>query len=267
MIIKLRMFMSKNILITGASSGIGKAVALEFAKRDGSKNHLILVARNQDKLNGVAEEVRALGASVSTFIADLGKKEDIVKLFTNLEKETQSLDLVLNNAGLGYVKEAIALSDDEVEQIINVNVTGMILVAKKAASIMAKQGRGHIIFTSSLAGYVYLPTWSVYCASKWGITTFANVLRQEVAKHGIKITTVHPGPVQTEFFDPNKANVDLKKSEGSMPAIPVEDVSKTIYEIAYTNTERIFCPPRLKIAAEMFRLFPKFMAKMFAKLT
>jgi len=94
--------MSKNILITGASSGIGKAVALEFAKREAAKNHLILVARNQAKLDVVAEEVKALGASVSTFTADLGKKEDIAKLFTYLEKEVQSLDLVLNNAGLGF---------------------------------------------------------------------------------------------------------------------------------------------------------------------
>ena len=141
--------MSKNLLITGASSGIGKAVALEFAKRDGSKNHLILVARNQAKLEKVAEEVKAFGASVSTFIADLGKKEDIAKLFTHLEKEGQTLDLVLNNAGLGYVKEAIFLSDDEVEQIIDVNVKGMILVAKKAATMMVEQSHGHIIFISS----------------------------------------------------------------------------------------------------------------------
>lgn len=258
--------MSKNILITGASSGIGKAVALEFAKRDGSKNHLILVARNQAKLEKVAEEVKTFGASVSTFVADLGKTTDIAKLFTHLEKEVQTLDLVLNNAGLGYVKEAIALSDDEVEQIIDVNVKGMILVAKKSAKMMVKQGHGHIIFTSSLAGYVILPTWSVYCASKWGITAFANVLRQEVTKHGIQVTTVHPGPVQTEFWDPNKANVSLEKSSKTMPAIPVEDVSKAIYEIAYTNKARIFCPPALKMSAEMFRLFPNFMQKMFAKL-
>lgn len=258
--------MSKNILITGASSGIGKAVALEFAKRDGSKNHLILVARNQAKLEKVAEEVKAFGASVSTFIADLGKTADIAKLFTHLEKEVQTLDLVLNNAGLGFVKEAISLSDDEVEQIIDVNVKGMVLVAKKSAAMMVEQGHGHIIFTSSLAGYVLLPTWSVYCASKWGITAFANVLRQEVSKHGVLVTTVHPGPVQTEFFDPNKADVDLSKSAKTMPAIPVEDVSKAIYEIAYTDKKRIFCPPALKMSAEMFRLFPNFMQKMFAKL-
>lgn len=258
--------MSKNLLITGASSGIGKAVALEFAKREAAKNHLILVARNQAKLEKVAKEVKAFGAGVSTFTADLGKKEDIAKLFTDLEKKFPTLDLVLNNAGLGYVKEAISLSDDEIEQIIDVNVKGMMLVAKKAAAMMVKQGHGHIIFTSSIAGYIYLPSWSVYCASKWGITTFANVLRQEVTKYGIQISTVHPGPVQTEFWDPQKANIDLKKSKSSLPVIPVEDVSKAIYEIAYTDTERIFCPPKLKSTAELFRLFPNYMAKIFAKL-
>ncbi|AKM81599.1 MAG: Clavaldehyde dehydrogenase [Candidatus Pacebacteria bacterium GW2011_GWF2_38_9] len=259
--------MSKNILITGASSGIGKAVALEFAKKDGSKNHLILVARNQAKLELVAEEARVLGATVSTFIADLGKTADIAKLFTDLGEKVETLDLVFNNAGLGFVKEVHLLSDDEIEQIIDVNVKGMMLVAKKATQMMIKQGYGHIIFTSSLAGYVLLPTWSVYCASKWGITAFANVLRQEVAKHGIKVTTVHPGPVKTEFFDPNKADVDLSKSAKTMPAIPASDVSAAIYKIAYTDKQRIFCPPSLVVAAEAFRFFPNFMQKMFAKMT
>ena len=142
----------------------------------------------------------------------------------------------------------------------------MILVGKKAAAMMVKQGYGHIIFTSSLAGYIFLPTWSVYCASKWGITTFANVLRQEVTKHGIKVTTVHPGPVLTEFWDKNKANVDLDKSSKAMPAIPASDVAKAIYQIAYTDKKRIFCPPSLAVAAEAFRLFPRLMQKMFAKL-
>lgn len=260
------MHMSKNILITGASSGIGKAVALEFAKRDGSKNHLIIVARNLEKLEKVAEEIKTFGAEVSVMTADFGSTESIAKLFTEIEKKFSTLDLVFNNAGLGFVKESYLLTDDEVEQIIDVNVKGMTLVGKKAASIMVKQGHGHIIFTSSLAGYVLLPKWSVYCASKWGITAFANVLRQEVAKFNIKVSTVHPGPVQTEFFDSNKANVDLSGSEKTMPAIPVADVSKAIYELAYSDVERIFCPPSLSMFAGLFRLFPKFMQKMFSKM-
>lgn len=256
--------MSKNILITGASSGIGKAVALEFAKRDGSKNHLIIVARNQAKLEKVAEEIRNFGAEVSVLTADFGDTNSIAKLFTEIEAKFQTLDLVFNNAGLGFVKEAHLLSDDEVEQIIDVNVKGMILVAKKAVNMMIKQNHGHIIFTSSLAGYVLLPKWSVYCASKWGITAFANILRQEVAKFGIKVSTVHPGPVKTEFFDSNKADVDLSGSEKTMPAIPVEDVSKAIYDLAYSDVERIFCPPKLGLFANLFRLFPKFMQKLFS---
>jgi short-subunit dehydrogenase len=258
--------MAKNILITGASSGIGKAVALEFAKRDGSKNHLILVARNQAKLEAVAKEVQTLGASASVILADLGKKADIAKVFTQIEEKNQTLDLVFNNAGLGFVKEARLLSDDEVEQIVDVNVKGMILVGKKAASLMVKQGHGHIIFTSSLAGYTLFPFWSVYCASKWGITAFANVLRQELAPHGIKVTTVHPGPVQTEFFDPNKADVDLSTTEKTMPAIPASQVATDVYKIAYTDKKRIFNPASLAMFAEAFRLFPGFMQKMMSKL-
>lgn len=258
--------MQKNILITGASSGIGKAVALKFAKQDGVANHLILVARNPQKLEAVAAQIKQMGVETTIFVTDLSKKEDIAKLFTQIEKQFSTLDLVFNNAGLGFVKPAIELTDDEVEQIIDVNIKGMTLVGKKAAAIMSKQGHGHIIFTSSLAGYVLLPTWSVYCASKWAITAFANVLRQEVAATGVKVTTVHPGPVQTEFFDPNKANVDLSASEKTMPAIPAEEVAQAIYDIAYTDTKRIFNPPKLALFAEAFRLFPELMQKMMSKL-
>lgn len=258
--------MQKTLLITGASSGIGKAVALEFAKRDGASNHLILVARNKAKLEAVAAEVKNLGASVDVILADLGKNADIAKVFEQIAKTGRHLDLVFNNAGLGFVKEAHLMSDDEVEQIIDVNVKGMILIAKKAAALMIKQGHGHIIFTSSLAGYTLFPFWSVYCASKWGITAFANVLRQEVAPHGVLVTTVHPGPVQTEFFDPNKADVDLSTTEKTMPAIPASEVAEAVYKIAYTNTKRIFNPPKLAMFAEAFRLFPQTMQKMMSKL-
>lgn len=259
--------MSKNLLITGASSGIGKAVALEFAKRDGSKNHLILVARRRDKLEEVAEAARQLGATVSTKIADLGNTQAIAKIFEELDAKQIKLDLVFNNAGLGFVKKAWEMTDSETEQVINVNVKGMILVAQKAAARMKEQGSGHIIFVSSVAGYTLFPNWSVYCASKWGITAYANVLRQEIAPFGVKISTVHPGPVKTEFFDKDKANVDMSKSEKTMPAILASEVANDVYNLAYTDKARIFNPPKLVLFAEAFRLFPKMMQKMLSGLT
>ncbi len=250
------MLMSKNILITGASSGIGKAIALEFAKKEGASNHFILVARNSAKLEQVAQEVRVLGAQASIMLADFSKKESIAQLFTDLEKDFPKLDLVFNNAGLGFVKEAYLLSDDEVEQIIDVNVKGMILVGKKAAGLMIKQGYGQIIFTSSLAAYLLAPQWSVYCASKWGITVFANILRQEVAPYGIKITTVHPGPVKTEFFDKNKADIDLNSSESMQAAVTAEEVAQAIYEAIKSGKDRIFVPSSLEATVKTTDYFP-----------
>jgi hypothetical protein len=249
--------MPKNILITGASSGIGKAIALEFAKKEGAANHLILAARNQAKLEQVAQEVETLGAHTSVKLADFSKKESIAQLFTDLEKDFPKLDLVFNNAGLGFVKEAYLLSDDEVEQIIDVNVKGMILVGKKAAAMMIKQSSGHIVFTSSLAAYILVPQWSVYCASKWGITVFANILRQEVAPYGIKITTVHPGPVKTEFFDKNKANIDLDHSQSMQSAVTAEEVAQAIYQAIKDGKNRIFVPSSLEATARTPDYFPE----------
>jgi len=240
----------KTILITGASSGIGKYVALEAAKQ---QVNLVLAARSLDKLEAVKSEAQKLGAEVLVVATDVTKEEDITRLFEQAVQKFGTIDVVFSNAGLGYIRPIYDLTMSEISQILDVNVKGMILVAKVAADYMKKQSQGgHIILTSSVAGVVTLPEWSVYVASKWAVLAFADCIRPELKPYNVKVTTVHPGPIRTEFFNTAKAT---DKIVGKM--IEPDYVAREICKIMMTNKERLYLPKSIVLASVFYRLFPR----------
>lgn len=243
---------NKTILITGASSGFGKAVALRMAQDNCT---LILTARNLEKLAQVEMEIKAVNPKVKTKIiqADLTKIEDIKNLFSQVKEFTPTLDLVFNNAGLGHVDYLINQTDEQVKEMVDVNVTSMILVSKYSAEIMVKQKFGHIIMTSSLAGLISVPQWAVYVASKWAITGFASSLEMELKPYNILVSTIHPGPVDTEFFDKEKANIEHKNL---VSVIPVSEVSNKVYEISLKKGGQHPIPSMAKTYHILYRFFP-----------
>ncbi len=244
-------FSEKKILITGASSGIGKAVALKVAE-DGAE--VILAARSKDKLEKLAEEISLLGGKPKIVVTDVTKDEDVKNLFLAATEDGKPLDGVFNNAGLGFIGNIYELTTDQIHKIIDVNVAGMIIVAKYAAEVMTRQKSGHIIMTSSLAGLVTLPQWSVYVASKWAITGFADCIRPELKPFNIQVTTIHPGGVKTEFFEKEKADIDISNLGGDV--ISAEDVANQVYDVFFTNRKRVVLPGSSKAFAFIKRIAP-----------
>jgi len=243
---------NKNILITGASSGIGKAIALRFAKE---KAHLYLASRNLEKLNVVKKEVEKLGGTAEVFQLDVTKKDEIKSLFLNITKNKKILDIVIDNAGLGFIGNIYELTVDEIEQMLDVNTKGMIIVAKYALEVMTRQKHGHLFMTSSLAGLVTIPQWSVYVASKWAITGFSDCIRNEVKNFNVKVTTLHPGAVKTEFFDKDKANINIAKMG---VAINPDDVAKEVFKAIFTDRKKIIMPASSQGYSSLYRLAPDF---------
>jgi len=241
---------NKTILITGASSGIGRAIAIKCAQ---DKPTLILSARRLDKLNEVKAECEKLGATVEVVQADVTKPEEIKSLFLLATKDGRILDIAVSNAGLGHIANIEDLTIDQINQMVDVNIKGMIIVAKYSAEVMARQKHGHIMMTSSLAGLITLPQWSVYVASKWAITGFADCIRAELKDRNVKVTTIHPGAVKTEFFDKDKANIDLKDMG---EAITSEEVAEEVYEAMLTSKQRVLVPNLTKNFALIYRFFP-----------
>ncbi len=242
---------NKTILITGASSGIGKAMALRSAK-DGAT--VILAARSAEKLAEVATEVTSLGGTPVSVPTDVTKVDDIRNLYLKATENGRVLDAVFDNAGLGFIGKIWELTAEQIQTILSVNTIGMILVAKFAAEVMQKQKHGHLIMTSSLAGLITLPEWSAYVASKWAITGFSDCIRYELAPFNVQVTTLHPGMVNTEFFSKEKANQDMTKLDKN--ALSAEQVAEEVYNALFTKQKKIIIPAMSKSLAFLQKYLP-----------
>lgn|SRR5690606_19557636 len=243
----------KTIVITGASSGIGRAMALRAAQ---DKCTVVIAARNIDKLSEVKEEIEKLGSTAIAVECDVTKDDDIRNLFLKATEGGRVLDVVFNNAGLGYINPLEDLKLEEIHKMIDVNTTGMIISTKFATEVMVRQKHGHIIMTSSIAGLLSLPQWTVYCATKWAITGFAAGLRPELKKYNIKITTLHPGTVATSFFDKDKANFDINLAGNPKDIITPEQVAEAVYDAIFTNKKKIIIPAIAKNYALFYKYLP-----------
>lgn len=234
-------FSNKTVLITGASSGMGRAFAFRIAK---DKPKIIIASRKLDELNLLKSELEKLGAEVSVVPTDLRKEDDINNLFSNI----QAIDFVFNNAGLGFEGVSEEIDSEKIDAMVETNFTAMIKVANLSLKIMKPQGYGHIMFTSSVAALFPVPEFAVYSGTKWGITGFADALRFEIKNHNIKITTLHPGVVNTKFFD--------KESKNYNRGLKPEQVANAIYQAAFTNRKRIYIPFYVGVVDFAYKYFP-----------
>jgi short-subunit dehydrogenase len=187
---------NKVVLITGASSGIGAGVARRLVK-EGAK--VALAARRKELLEDLAEELTAKGGQALSLQVDVTDHAEIQQMINATLGKYGRLDVLVNNAGLGYSADVKDIDPAKLRLQVAVNLVGLIECAQAALRPMLSQGSGHIINVSSLAGLVGAPGSSVYSATKFGVIGFSDSLRREVHKHGVLVTTFCPGFVATEF--------------------------------------------------------------------
>lgn len=173
------------ILVTGASSGIGAATA-RGAARAGAK--VILLGRDRGRLEAVAEQTGG-----TPLVADLTGSEPV--------RISEPVDILINNAGFGYAGDVAEMPEDRIAGLVDVNLTAPIALTRALLPGMLARGRGHIVFVTSIAGATGVRGEAVYSAAKAGAGVFADALRQEVAGHGVGVSTVLPGIVDTPFFE------------------------------------------------------------------
>ena len=187
---------SLTIIITGASSGIGKAVALKLAE---SKPKIVIVARRQKELMKTAHAVKRKGAKVLPIIGDVRNREDRERVVNLTMKAFGQIDVLINNAGLGKANLFIDQPNEEIDELIETNILALIKLTHEVLPIMKDQGEGHIINLSSTLALLPSYPFAVYCATKAAVKTFSDCIREEVKEYGIKISTVLPGPYETNF--------------------------------------------------------------------
>jgi short-subunit dehydrogenase len=189
-------FRGQTILITGASSGIGEALAVGLAAQ-GAK--VGVVARRADRLEQLVAKIRAAGGTVASATADVGDREQLHTALKQLERELGPTDLLIANAGLGVYSGADPLNVPGVEAMMRVNYLGVVYAIEAVLPGMLERGKGHLAAVSSLAAYKGLPGSAGYCASKAAVSNFCEALRIELGPRGVAVTTICPGFVRSEM--------------------------------------------------------------------
>ncbi len=190
--------MQKTVLITGATSGIGEAAALKFAE---SSDRLIITGRRNERLEEMADHLRSTyGTEVLTLCFDVRDREEVIKHLGGLPDGWRQIDILINNAGLAVGLSHIDEGDtDDWDRMIDTNVKGLLYVTRVIAPMMVSRGSGHIFNIASIAGKEVYENGSVYCASKHAVDALSKAMRIDLLKHGIKVTNIAPGMVETEF--------------------------------------------------------------------
>lgn len=188
--------MSRIAFITGATSGIGKATAEAFA---GAGIDLILCGRRKDRLDEVAAELSAR-VKVTTLIFDVRNNGEVSAMVNSLPDEWKNIDILVNNAGNAHGLGTLDQGDTEDwDAMIDGNVKGLLYVSKAIIPLLLERGKGHIVNISSIAGKQTYANGAVYCASKAAVEVISEGMRLELTQHGVKVTNVAPGAVETEF--------------------------------------------------------------------
>ncbi|HXL78400.1 MAG TPA: SDR family NAD(P)-dependent oxidoreductase [Candidatus Eisenbacteria bacterium] len=191
------------VAVTGASSGIGEATALAFARR-GSR--LALGARRLDRLNAVAQKCREKGSpDVSTRRLDVGRRSDATGFITSALRDHEHIDILVNNAGLGWMGRLHEMPEEKVDELIATNLAGVIATTQAVLPSMLERSRGVIINVASVVGFRAAPYSAVYSATKYAVVGLSHALRGELSGSGVKVCVVYPASTGTEFFAATEA--------------------------------------------------------------
>ncbi len=206
---------NKVALVTGASRGLGKAIALSLA---GEGAQMALVARDVGQLEAVAAECRAKGAKAVVFPADLSREEEIERLRDQVQASCGRVDILVNNAGMNIRKPLVEFTLDEWRQVIDTNLTSVFLMCRAFIPLMKGRGWGRILNLTSMMSHVALPGRTAYCASKAGLLGLTRALALELAADGITVVGISPGPIATEMNAPLLNNPEaMRQFTDSIP--------------------------------------------------
>lgn len=198
--------LGRNALITGSSKGLGRAMAVALGAQGA---HLILVARDKEKLESVAEEVRAVGGTASVFAADITQEDQVVKLEQEVSATIGKVQILINNAGTNNRKNIEDFTLEEWRAVQDTNVTSVFLMCKAFVPHMKGTGYGRILNMTSIMAHVSMPQRALYSSTKFALLGITKALALELAKEGITVNGISPGPFATEMNTPILNNPEL----------------------------------------------------------
>lgn len=214
----------RRALITGASSGIGKATALAFAK---AGIHLALVSRSEEKLEAVAIAARQTGVSVKVYPLDLAQIDTVQEKIQAIAADFGAIDILVNNAGMGYTGTLSETPLQDWVDVINLNLTSVFGCILGVLPTMRDRSIGTIINVASIAGQQVFPGWGAYCVSKAGLIALSKTLAAEERANGIRVSVICPGAVNSELWDTETVRVNFDRSLMLTPEIVAQSILHT----------------------------------------
>jgi uncharacterized protein len=243
-------FKNKVVLITGASSGIGKEAAIQFAQKGAN---IILIARRKQKLEQLADYLRKFNTSIMFYECDVSDKFQVGKISKLVLEKFKSIDILVNNAGFAIYGSFSDLTTEEIESQMTTNYFGMVYCIKNFLPSMIVKKSGHIVNVASVAASFGLPGIASYCASKFAMLGFSEGLKHELKGTGVGITVVSPIMVRTSFFDhPSFKNMPKYTSI----SLSDKTVAKSILKAANSPRLEIIVPSVVRGAVWMKNTFP-----------
>ena len=242
----------KIALITGATSGIGRATAQLFAKNG---IDLILCGRRQERLDQLRENLSTL-VDVHTLQFDVGNREEVLNAIANLPKDFQDIDILINNAGNAHGLGAIQKGSlDDWDAMIDSNVKGLLYVSKAVLPTMIKRNTGFVVNIGSIAGKEVYPNGNVYCATKHAVDAINKGMRIDLNEYNIRVSAIHPGAVETEFsevrFKGDSARANAVYT--GYKALQAEDIADIIHFVVsrpyHVNIEDLVVYPSAQASA------------------
>ncbi|WP_424019639.1 SDR family oxidoreductase [Halorientalis pallida] len=227
-------------LVTGASSGIGRATAKTLADAGAA---VAVTARRTDRIETLAEEIESEGGEALAITADVTETDDVERMIERTREELGGLDILVNNAGVMLLAPVIRADLDDLQQMLDVNLMGLMAATRTALPGMLEQDSGHIVNISSVAGRRANEASGGYSATKFGVNAFSESLRKETADSGVRVTVIEPGAVDTELGQhiPDEQVMErMAEMVQDMTVLQPEDIAAAI---RYAVTQ----PPRVSV--------------------
>ena len=239
----------RNVLITGASSGIGRATALEMARRGA---HVILAARRLELLDQVAAECRTRGVRATAVVADVTKPDDCARL----AESAGTVDILVNNAGFAVFDAVEDARAEDLRSMMDTNYFGTVNCTRAILPSMLRRGEGTIVNVASITGIMGFARMGGYCATKFAVIGFTEALRDEVLGRGVRVALVCPGTTETEFFE----TAEREKMPGAsrlMNAVSPERVARAVCNAAEDGRYRRILPLLAAVFMRLKELTPR----------
>lgn len=244
---------NKVVVVTGGSAGLGEQICYEATKQGAV---VVVCARRINLIGKVREQCATLsGREAFSYQLDIADPESVERVVEAISVEVGPIDVLVNNAGFGLFENFVEIDLAVARQMFDVNVLGMMTFTQKVAIKMIEAGQGHIINVASMAGKMATAKSTVYSATKFAVLGFSNALRLELKPLGVAVTTVNPGPIQTEFFDKADPTGTYLVMVDKIVLDPTK-LAKEVVGSMGTSRREINRPFVMESGARFYTLFP-----------